>query len=301
MSHPAPQPSPANILLNNTPLIVIIFILVDSLHFVFARLLLPYLSPTAASFLYMTVATIEIGLYTAVRRQIDWRVLRDNLKFFLIIGFLIGSASAGSFVAILYIDPGAASLVARSNVIFGLGLGYVWLKERLGRGEWAGAAIAVIGVIIITFQPGGESGRLWLGALLVLLSTFTYALHAAIVKKQGNEIDFINFFLFRMMASVFFLFIFTVALGELTWPKGTQIWWILLLTGTVNVIVSRSLYYIVLRRFKLSMLIIFLTLSPAVTVAWSYILFGDLPSLQSAIGGTIVIGGIFLVALRNED
>ncbi len=300
MPHPTNQPSDTNPLMSNALFLVIVLVLIDSLHFVFGRALIPYLPPTAASFWYMLVATIEIAIFAAVRRQIDWRVLRDNLKFFLIIGFLIGSATAMSYVAVTYIDPGTASLVARINAVFGLGLGYFFLKERLGRSEWIGAVVAIVGVVIITFQTGGESGMLWLGALFVLASSFTYALHAAIVKKQGGDIDFLNFFLFRMIAATMFLFIFTVGRGELSWPKGADLWWILLLAGTVNVVIGRALYYIVLRRMRFSMLTIFLTLSPAATVLWSFVLFGKLPSLQSMVGGTVVIGGVLLVTLGRR-
>jgi drug/metabolite transporter (DMT)-like permease len=275
--------------------------LVDSLHFVFARLLLPYLPPTTSSFYYMTVATVEIALFAAVRRQINWRIFWENVRFFLIIGFLIASATSMSFAAVAYIDPGTASLIARMNTIFALGFGIFWLKERLQRGEKIGAIVAVIGVFIISFQLGETSSQLWLGTVLVLGSNFAYALHAAIVKRQGEEMDFTNFFLFRMMASILFLLIFALWRGEMVWPRGAQIWWILLLAGTVNVVISRSLYYFVLRRFKLTILTIFLTLSPAVTILWSLLLFGERPSLQGILGGVIVIIGVILVTLSKRN
>ena len=77
------EPTKASGIFNNMPAIIITLIVIDSLHFVFARLLIPHLPPTASSFYYMTIATIQIGLYAAVRRKIDVSVLRDNLKFFL--------------------------------------------------------------------------------------------------------------------------------------------------------------------------------------------------------------------------
>lgn len=281
--------------------IIIVLLVVDSLHFVFARLLLPYLPPVTSSFYYMTIATVQIALYAAVRRQIDWRIFRDNVKFFLIIGFLIAAATTLSYAAVAYIDPGTASLIARMSTIFALALGIFWLKERLIRGEKVGAVLAVIGVIIITFQLGDRSEFLWLGTLLVLLSTFSYALHAAIVKKEGEEIDFTNFFLFRMVSSCLFLFIFAVGSGQLVWPTGQQIWLILLVTATVNVTISRSLYYLVLRRFKLTIMTIILTLSPVITIVWSVALFGEQPSLQGMIGGTAVVLGVMIVTMSRRN
>lgn len=295
MSSPNSQPAT-----NKFTAIVVALVLVDSLHFVFARLLLPYLPPTTASFYYMTIGLLEIALFAAVRREIDWRVFRDNAKFFLVVGFLIATATATSYTAIVYVDPGTASMIARMGTIFSLGFGVLWLKERLDRGERIGAVLAVVGVFIISFQPGDASSRLWLGTLLVLASTFSYALHAAIVKRNGGEIDITNFLLFRMATSCLFLLIFTVGRGEMVWPTGREVWFLLLLTGTVNVTISRSLYYIVLRRIDLSILTILLTLSPVITILWSVALFGERPSPQSLVGGAAVILGVIIVTMSKR-
>lgn len=283
------------------PALVAFLLVVDSLHFVFARLLLPYLPPVSSSFYYMTIAMLQIAIFAALRRQIDWHIFRDNAKFFLTIGFLIAAATAMSFTAVIYIDPGTASLIARMGTVFALGFGILWLKERLVRGQKIGSIIAVIGVFIISFQPGGESSLLWLGTLLVLASTFSYQLHAAIVKRQGGDIDFTNFFLFRMVATCLFLFFFALGSGDLAWPSGWDVWLILLVTATVNVTISRSLYYLVLRRFKLSIFTIILTLSPVITIFWSIILFGERPTPQSLVGGAAVILGVILVTASQRN
>jgi drug/metabolite transporter (DMT)-like permease len=282
------------------PALMAALLVADSLHFVFGRSLAPYLPPTAASFYYMTLALIQIALFAALRREIDFSVLRDNFRFFAMIGFLIAVATSASYAAVVYIDPGTAALLAQTGILFSLAFGLIWLKERLVGGEKIGAVLAVIGVLIISFQSGFGSSGIWLGTLFVLSSTFTYALHAAIVKREGGGIDFINFFLFRMVSSCFFLFLFTVGRGELVRPTGREVWLILLLAATVNVTISRALYYLVLRRIDLTILTILLTLSPVLTILWSIVLFGERPSLQGLIGGTAVILGVIIVTLSKR-
>ncbi|MFN2104207.1 MAG: DMT family transporter [Candidatus Promineifilaceae bacterium] len=282
------------------PTLVAALLVADSMHFIFGRSLAPYLPPTAASFYYMTLALIQIAIFAALRREINFSVLRDNLHFFASIGFLIAVATSASYAAILYIDPGTAALLAQTGIFFSMGFGLFWLKERMTGAEQRGAALAIIGVMIISFQPGFGSSGFGLGALLVLTSTFTYALHAAIVKREGGGIDFINFFLFRMASSCFFLFLFTIGRGELVWPSGPEVWLILLLAATVNVTISRALYYIVLRRINLTILTILLTLSPVLTIIWSILLFNERPSLQGLIGGTAVILGVIVVTLSKR-
>lgn len=286
--------------MNKMLAVVIALLLVESLHFVFARLLLPYLPPITSSFYYMALAMLMIAFFAGARRRIDWRILRDNAPFFLIIGFLIAFSTSMSFSSVAFVDPGTASMIARMGTIFTLGLGVFWLKERLAGGEIIGALIAVLGVIIISFQPGESGGIVWVGTLMVLASNFSYALHAAIVKRQGGDIEFINFFLFRMVTSVLFLFIFAVGRGEMVVPSGQAVWGILILTAIVNVVISRSLYYTLLRRIDLTILTIVLTLSPVVTVLWSLVLFEERPSLQGVLGGTAVIMGVLLVTVSRS-
>jgi drug/metabolite transporter (DMT)-like permease len=97
------------------------------------------------------------------------------------------------------------------------------------------------------------------------------------------------------------LLLFTLGRGELVWPSGREVWLILIVTATVNVVISRSLYYIVLRRINLSILTIILTLTPVVTILWSVTFFGESPTLQGFVGGAAVILGVLLVTLSQRN
>jgi drug/metabolite transporter (DMT)-like permease len=92
-----------------------------------------------------------------------------------------------------------------------------------------------------------------------------------------------------------------VALGKqaLIWPT-KMAWVFILLTGTVDVVISRALYYLVLRRMQMSIHTIVLTLSPVAAVLWAFILFDTVPTAQQLIGGIGVILGVFMVTLRRN-
>ena len=177
-----------------------------------------------------------------------------------------------------------------------VGLGIFWLRERLTRFQSFGALLALIGVLIITFQPGDY---LRLGSLLVLLSAFLYALHTAIVKRYGEEMDFVDFFFFRIFSTMVLLFIFALGRRVLVWPDAS-IWLLLIMVGTVDVVISRALFYIVLRRMTMSIHSIVLTLSPVAAVLLAFILFDTVLTLQQFIGGVGVILGVFMVTIRKR-
>ncbi|MBN1262677.1 MAG: DMT family transporter [Anaerolineae bacterium] len=271
--------------------ILVVLVGIDSLHFVFARLLLPHIPPTSSAFYVLAIGTLEVVALALIRRRLDFKVLRDNWIFFLGIGVLVSVSMRINYQAVEFVDPGAATLLSKASIIFGLGLSLFWLKERLAPVQGVGALVAIAGVLIITFQPGDYFR---LGSLLILASAFMYALHAALVKRYGEQLDLLTFFAFRMLCTMVLLLVFALAGGRLVWPAGPT-WLLILLAGTLDIAISRLLYYLVLRRFTMSLHTIILMLSPAVAVGWSWLLFGSIPTWQEAIGGLAVLAGVAIV------
>jgi drug/metabolite transporter (DMT)-like permease len=268
-----------------------VLLLVESLHYVFARLLLPHLPPMASSMYVLAVATVEVGVYAAIRGKVDWRPAVRSFWFFAAIGFFISTSTLLNYIAVEYIDVGTASMLGKTGVISSLLLGVFWLRERLTRRQMFGAALAVLGAAIISYHPGDI---MQFGSLLILASTFLYALHTALVKRYGQAMDFLEFFFHRLLFTTAFLFVFAALGRELVWPDA-QTWLILLVAGTVDVVISRALYYLTLRMFTMSVHTIILTLSPVVSIAISLFLFGTFPGPQELFGGILVLAGVFVV------
>ena len=282
--------------LDNAPLVVFFLLLFDSSHLIFARLLAPLLPPLVASFWVMAIATAQLAIGMAWLGQLRWGVLWEHFWFFAAVGGLIGGAMFFSYTSMSYIDPGTGSLLARASTVFSIGFGLLWLRERLNGLGWLGTAVAIAGVVIISFQPGD----FWqVGALFVLGSSFLYALHAAVVKRYGGEIDFANFFFFRVLGTAVLLGAAVAASGTWVWPTTTG-WGILLLTGTVDVVLSRVLYYLVLRRIEMSFHAILLTLSPVLTIGWAWLFFSEWPTWQGLGGGLLAMAGVALVTYSRQ-
>jgi drug/metabolite transporter (DMT)-like permease len=278
-------------------LLVVPLLIVDSLHFVFARLLLPHISPGVSAMYVLAVATLEVGLFALIRGRLHVKVLRTHIGFFLAIGILVATSTNINYEAVAFIDPGTASLLAETYILFGVGFGLIWLRDKLSRTQMAGALVAVAGIFIITFQPGDY---MRLGSVLVLCSAFMYALHAAIAKRYTGDIEFLDFFLFRLLFTTGFLLLFALGRGALAWPS-TNVWPLLVIVGTVDVVISRTLYYVALRRLRMSIHSIVLTLSPVAAICWSLLLFDVFPTPQQLLGGVAVILGVLLVTVgRNR-
>lgn len=293
--NPADPKHPFRLIDKKAPLIAAL-VIIDSTHFIFARLLLPHILPSISAFYVLSIGTVEFGIYGFFCRRIHFKVFKNHFWFFLSIGALIGVSTIINYEAVAFIDAGTAAILAKASILMSVGLGIFWLRERFTRFQGFGAMLALSGVLIITFQRGDY---LLLGSLLVLLSAFMYALHTAIVKRYGEEMDFVDFFFFRVLSTSVLLFFIALGRGALIWPDSST-WLLLIMTGTVDVVISRTLFYIVLRRMKMSIHSIVLTLSPVVAILWALLLFDTIPSAQQLVGGVGVILGVFMVTIGRN-
>ncbi|MFN8483122.1 MAG: DMT family transporter [Anaerolineae bacterium] len=278
-------------LARSAPILVAALIVLDGLHFVFARSLNSFMPPVLASCLVTAVAAVQVGVYAGATGQLRPGTLRHHLRFFLAVGGLAGIATSISYVAVQYIDPGTASLLSESSILFGVLLGVFWLKDRLTTRQGVGVAVALVGVATITFQPGDY---LRIGALLVLTFAALYATHAGVVKRYGGHIAFTEFFFWRLAIMAGVMAVTTTAFRAWQWPSA-QAWLALLVFALLDVVISRALYYMALRQLNMSVFSIILTLSPVVAILWTWGVFGVAPTLQQLVGGLAVVMGIAVV------
>ena len=276
--------------------LVAILLIFDSLHFVFARLLLPLVSPTISATLVLAVGTVEVGIFGIATRRIHWKVARDHLWLFGTIGLLIAVSTAIQYEAVAFIDAGTASLLSQTTALFSLGFGLFWLHDRLTPLQIAGAGLALVGLFMTAFQPGDY---LRLGALLVVSSSFMYALHAALSKRYAGAIGLTDFFFFRLFFTTGVLIPIAASRGILAWPT-PKAWGLLLLVGTVDVALSRTLYYLALRRLTMSMHTIALTLSPIAAILWALLIFSTLPTVRQLLGGAAILAGVLIVTIGRS-
>lgn len=276
--------------------LIVAMMISDSMFFVWAKLLFPYISPRVSVLYVMIISMLEIGIIAIVQKQLKLKTFFKNWGFFTVIGLLVAASTYINYEAVAFIDPGTASMLTQFSIIFGLVWGLLWLKEKLTPKQMIGAAVAILGVITITFQKGDYFR---IGSIMVLSSAFFYSFHAALVKRYGGELNFFEFFTFRLATTGIFIFIFGWTSGSLAWPSA-KAWPLLILVATIDIAIGRSLYYLILRRFKISLFSILMTLSPLLTVIWSVLIFDVIPTWIQLLGGVGILVGVSIVT-RNRN
>lgn len=296
MQQPSTTAQPTTAIRLDQAALLTLLIFFESLHFVFAKLLENQNLPaTFAAAMVLSASALEMGIFGLWTRKLTLAGLRRNFWFFVAVGFLVAASTLLSYESVRYINPGIASVLGRVTTLFNLIFGIILLHERLTKGQLIGGAVAIIGAVVIVFQPGDY---LRLGSVIVLGSSILYALHALIVKRWGGEMEFVEFFFYRVFFTSLFLVSFAAARQQMILPTGWQ-WLQMLMVGTVDVTLSRALYYSTMRKMPLSVHSIVLTLSPVGSILMTMLLFGIFPTTQQFIGGALVLAGVLLVTLRK--
>ncbi len=271
--------------------LLISLLMIDSLHYVFARLLLPYIEPGLGAFYVISFAALEVGILGLALGRLRLAPLLRQWPTFLAIGICVAVSTNLNYAAMAYIDPGVAAMVGKMTVFFSLGFGLLWLGERFSPLQGVGMVISLLGLVVISFQSGDYLGP---GALMVLCSTFIYALHTALTKRNMGEVDLLNFFFYRLLLTAVILAMINSARGALILPSA-QALPILLLVATVDVVISRFLYYWALRQLDMSIFAVALAASPVAAILWSLFLFDLFPTGKELLGGAFILAGVALV------
>ena len=266
-------------------------LMLDSMHFVFARLLFPHIDTGLGAFYVISFAALEVGLLGLALGRLRLAPLLRLWPTFVAIGLCVAVNINLNYAAMGYIDPGVAAMVSKMAAPFGLGFGLIWLGDRFSSLQGVGTLIALVGLAVISFQPGDYLG---LGPLMVLASTFFYALHTALTKRNMGDVDLLSFFFYRLLLTAAILALVNGARGNLALPSG-QALPIILLVATVDVVISRFLFYWALRQLEMSIHTVALAVSPVAAILWSLFLFDVFPSGQQLLGGAGILVGVALV------
>jgi len=222
-----------------------------------------------------------------------------NLSILLAYGISVGVLQFGTvFVAIkLGMPAGLSSLVVQMQAFFTIGLAALFLGERPGRFQMIGAAIALLGILVIATER--LSGTAVLPLVLALASAAFWGLGNIVTKKAG-QIDMLAFVAWSSLVPPIPL----LAVSLLTegaaadWAALSHPTW--LLAGSVAfmsyaaTLVGFGLWSALLKRYPASTVAPFSLLVPVVGIGASVILLGESLSVLEGVGSVAIFIGLLV-------
>jgi O-acetylserine/cysteine efflux transporter len=178
-------------------------------------------------------------------------------------------------------------------------LAVVFLHERIGWRTAFGIALAFAGVLVLGFDP------IVLQAPLALLLTLGAAFMLALATLLMRRMSGIGAFELQAWTAAIGLPALAAISGaiehdqlEAIMSAGWLDWVGVLYSGLVASLVGHGLLYWLVQRHPVSQVTPYLLLTPVFAVALGVVVWGDRPGPKLIIGGTMVLCGVLLVAVR---
>ena len=173
----------------------------------------------------------------------------------------------------------------------------VLFRQRIAAMAWAGVAVAVVGLALLSGVDVGSPG----GDLLVLLSTGAQALQIVMVERYANRFDPIALTFLEMVVAFVGFTVIALALGDLSMPSGTTVWAALLVTG----IFASALAYLIQvwaqRKISATRIALIFALEAVWAGFFGYLLADDRLGLMGWAGCALILVGIVLAEPAASD
>ncbi|MGO9950372.1 MAG: DMT family transporter [Steroidobacteraceae bacterium] len=244
-------------------------------------------------------AAIFFGIWVFIRegrRAFDDGSLRSGLLLglmfsleFIFVGEALAHTTAAHSVVFLYTAP----------IFTALGLQFL-PEERLSRLQWAGIAIAFMGIVIAFF---GFSNRpaleLIIGDLLALLGGVSWGLSNVVLRRgRIGAAATAKTVLYQVATAAIVLGAFAALTGHAQIQPTTATILSLVFQTLIVAITSYLVWFWLLRRYLTSRLMLLSLLTPLFGVMFGAALLGDPVDLRFAVGALLVLMGVLLVNLQ---
>ncbi|HLM37278.1 MAG TPA: DMT family transporter [Gaiellaceae bacterium] len=168
--------------------------------------------------------------------------------------------------------------------------GLVLFRTRVGLEVWLGVVLSVTGLAMLSGVHVGSTT----GDLLVLASTSAQALQIVMVERYANRYDAIALTFVEMATCCLGFFAITLALGDLSVPRGWTVWGALLVTGVFASALAYLIQIWAQRRLSAARIALVFALETVFAGIFGYWLSGDRLGWLGWGGCGAILGGIAL-------
>ena len=244
--------------------------------------LYPLLAFLAIRYLIATAALAPIAL----RRLAGFG--RDGLVAGSVLGVLIALGIGLQTAGLERTTVTSTGFITGLYVLFTPLLGLALFRTPIPRSLWAGVALALLGLALLSGVPQG-SGR---GDLLVLISAFVQAFHIVMVERYANRFDVFALTFMQVAAAAVAFGAVSLAFEELTVPRGWTVWSALIVTGLFAVAFAYVVQVWAQRRVSATRIAIVFSLETVFAGLFGYLLAGDRLGALGFAGCAAIFAGI---------
>ena len=251
----------------------------------------PPLFYTAVRFAIVTLVTLP---WLLPMPRPAWRTVA--------IGLAMGAGSFGlMFVALKWASPSEAAIVVQSSVPITTLLSVWLLGERIHWRRGLGISLALAGVLVVVWQPGFKVSA---GMGFLLGAAFCGSL-GAVLMKQMDDIAPLRFQAWVGLTGLVLLAPLSAMIEPQAYQAAAAAGWYFIgavvWSALVVSVFAHTAYYLLIGRYEANLIAPLTLMTPIVTIGLGVAITGDHFDARMAVGSTIALLGVLLVALRRTS
>ncbi len=288
-------------------LAIIVVTVLWSSSLIFAKLIFSEVGPIVFVALRYTLACPFLLVVTLQHRKKQTiEDMRKNWKILLTIGL------SGPFISqiLQYIGlelttASDALLLLNLTPIFAVILAAPVLNEKITSEKVLGLMLATIGAMLIVMNTGPESATfdVWrlLGNLIVIVSTFFFAVNGIAGKISTKSVDAISTTFYSILFAVPFIWMSAILLDDVSvlLTMSIQAWLIVMWVAIVNTVIAFILYYESMKDIEASLIQIMLNLIAVWGVLMSIFVLNETVTYLQIFGGAVTVIGVIIAQLAQ--
>ena len=198
------------------------------------------------------------------------------------------------FLGMTYTDAGTAAMIVQLGTPFAMIGAVIFLREGITPVKFAGVIISLTGMVVLSGSPTLSSYK---GVIILLFSALGWAISNILIKHDRSLSSaamsgWMSLFALPLTAMMSLLFEKNqlVAIHHASWHA----WFAIIYSAVVCSVLAYSLWYWLLRKYEVNIIIPFTLLSPAMAITLGVMFNGDSLNWFKAIGSLLIILGAFL-------
>ena len=144
-----------------------------------------FLAPFVSTFLHDLCSAISMAAYMGVKGQLPavGKSLKTKSGKWVILAATIGGpiGMTGYVMTVHYMTASIGSIATAIFPAIGALCAYLFLKEKMKWYQWCALVLAIVGVLGLSYTPGGTITNFWLGLLGAMMCSFGWGIEAVIV------------------------------------------------------------------------------------------------------------------------
>jgi len=280
-------------------ILILVMVLGWSFNFIVAKWVLRELPPFAFLFLRVLLSTlILLGIYFGVGQHRRQPLRGGDWRWLALLGLLgIGMNQAGFVIGLNYTSVSHSSLIIATTPVYVLLLAASMKQEALTWQKLFGILLSFVGVVILTFEHGLNSGSsTLLGDSITLVGALAFAFYAVYSREVRERFDTLTMVTFLYVTGLAVVTpmaawqVFDVAWSEVTW-RG---WLGLLYNAAVASVLGYWIFYYAIRKISATRVTAFSYLQPVLATLFGILLLDERLTLQLIGSGGLVLVGVLL-------